>query len=129
MINPTFVSTVTHYGQKKEVDSTTNRNVIKWERKCYKNCYFGVNSVESLSGNTLSQASSYTVRIPFSGEELEFNSGDIIVLGEVTDDVDNTTGNRTSDLIAKYKPDCFTVRTVSDNTKLSHGAHFKLTGA
>ena len=129
MINPTFSETITHFLQKRVIDPETNRSTTEWERKCYKNCYFGSNSVESLSGNTLSQASSYTVKIPYSEEKKVFTSGDIIVRGEVTDKISNIQGQRTTDLIAKYKPDCFTVRTISENTKIPHGAHYKLTGA
>lgn len=129
MINPTFCETITHYQQKKVINPDNNRSEIMWERKAYKNCYFGANSVENLSGNTLSQASSYTVRIPYDDEKKVFTSGDIIVCGEVTDEISNVSGSRTADLIAKYKPDCFTVRTITDNTKIPHGAHYKLTGA
>ena len=31
-------------------------------------------------------------------------------------------------LLAKYRPDAFTVRAVSDNTKIPHGAHYKAVG-
>lgn len=129
MINPTFKDVVTHYHQKREIDEVTKRSNTVWVRNVYKNCYFGTNEAESVSGNTLSQASSYTVRIPHENKKIEVISGDIIVRGEVSDEISNVQGERTTDLISKYKPDCFTVRVITDNTKIKHGAHYKLTGA
>lgn len=129
MINPTFSNTVTHYHQKKTFNEQTKRTETEWVRNVYKECYFGSNDVENIQGNTLSQASSYIARIPFDGTKKAFISGDIIVLGEVIDEIGDIQGQRATDLIAKYKPDCFTVRTISDNTKITYGAHYKLTGA
>lgn len=129
MINPTFKEVITHYHQKRSIDTSTNRTQTEWIRTVYCNCFFGTHEAESLSGNTLSQASSYIVRIPFIGERMEFSSGDVIFLGEIKDIPEDSAGKRISDLIGKYKPDCFTVRTIADNTKISYGAHYKLTGA
>lgn len=129
MINPSFSETVTHYHQKKAIDGISGRSITEWERKLYKNCYFRVNYVESLSGNTLSQASSYTAKIPYDNEKKVFTPGDILVLGEAEEKIENVQGKRTADLIAEHKPDCFIIRTVADNTKTAGGRHYRLTGA
>ena len=137
VINPTFCDVLTVYHQ---IESN------KWVRSVYKECYFGVNNVETISGATLSQASSYIARIPYYGErnKLQITSGDIVVLGEISDTISDEKGKRPNDLIAKYKPNCFTVRTFKDNTKIlnkfangimqrndysKNGCHYKLTGA
>ena len=129
MINPTFKDTITVFHQEGHLNTATNRTVTIWKRNLYTDCYFGVNNVETLNGNTLSQASSYTVRIPYANEAININSGDIVVLGKVNDTIADVQGNRASDIISKYKPNCFTVRTVKDNTKILHGSHYKLIGA
>jgi len=129
VINPTFSDVLTVYHQQKQLDAETNRNITKWIRSVFNECYFGVSNVESLNGTTLSQASSYIARIPYKGKALEIAPGDIVVLGSVNDEVIDAQGKRTTDLIAKYKPNCFTVRTFKDNTKIIHSAHYKLIGA
>lgn len=126
MINPTFKDMVTLYHQQREV--TNNRTVIKWMRTVFENCFFGSQIAQGMNGNTLSLASSYTVRIPFEGKTVEIAPGDIIVRGEVMDEIEDVSGKRVNDLLAKYRPDAFTVRAVSDNTKLPHGAHYKAVG-
>jgi len=137
VINPTFCDVLTVYHQVKPNE---------WVRSVHKECYFGVNNVENLNGTTLSQASSYIARIPYLGEEnaLQIASGDIVVLGEINDVISDEKGKRPNDLIAKYKPNCFAVRTFKDNTKIfknktnsimqlnhysKNGCHYKLIGA
>lgn len=126
MINPTFKDTVTLYHQHKEAEN--GRTVTKWTRKVFKECFFGTQIAQNTTGNTLSLASGYTVRIPQTDAALEFAPGDIIVKGVVTDEIEDVAGKRVNDLLAKYRPDAFTVRTVSDNTKIPQGAHYKAVG-
>lgn len=126
MINPTFKDTVTLYHPREETEN--GQTVTKWVRKVFKECFFGENIAENLTGNTLSPASSYTVRIPFAGETVAIAPGDVIVKGSVTDEVEDVAGKRVNDLLAKYRPDAFTVRAVSDNTKIPQGAHYKAVG-
>lgn len=126
MINPTFKDTVTLYHQYKETEN--GRSVTKWTRKVFKKCFFGTQIAENTIGNTLSLASGYTVRIPFAGEAVAIAPGDIVVKGAVTDEIEDVAGKRVNDLLAKYRPDAFTVRTASDNTKIPQGAHYKAVG-
>lgn len=126
MINPSFSETVTHYHRKRVC--TEERSITKWERRIYRGCYFRVNSVEDLSGNTLSQASSYVAKIPYDNEKKVFAPGDILVLGEAVEEIENVQGRRATDLLEQYKPNCFTIRTVADNTKTACGRHYRLTG-
>lgn len=128
MINPTFTDTITLYHQHKELDESTKRILTKWARNVFKECYFGTREAESVTGTTLSLASAYTARIPYNGNEVACAPGDVIVHGEVFDEVEDVSGKRVSDLLAKYKPNAFTVRTVAENTKMLQGAHYKLTG-
>ena len=127
MINPTFCDTVTVYHQQKKENELTKRNVIVWKRTVYQNCYFGTTTAQALSGTTLSVANGYTVRIP-SKSTLDISPGDIAIRGEVSHTIQDVAGCRATDVLNRYKPNSFTVRAVQDNTKLNHGAHYKLTG-
>ena len=128
MINPTFQDTITLYHQHKYFNEETKRYTTEWVRTIHEECYFGTQEAQALNGTTLSLASGYTVRIPYNGATVQASSGDIIVRGKVTDEISDTQGQRATDLLEKYKPNAFTVRAFKDNTKLSHGAHYKLTG-
>lgn len=137
MITPTFSSTITLYHKWTRLCEETNRNVTSWVRFVLRDCYFGMQDVETLSDTTLNQASSYTARIPQNADYVEHYEGtgfavspeDIVVKGEVEDEVRDEQGRRPSDLLKKYKPFCFTVQTFTDNTKIPNGAHYKVTGA
>ena len=126
MINPTFKDMVTLYHQRKDIES--GRTVTKWTRKVFKECFFGEQIAENVTGNTLSLANGYTARIPFTGDAVAIAPGDIIVKGRVTDEIEDVAGKRVNDLLAKYRPDAFTVHAVSDNTKIPQGAHYKAVG-
>lgn len=128
MINPTFTDIITVYHQVRHIDDETQRSVTKWQRQTYTECFFDTQMIENTSGNTLSRSNSYTARIPFIGADLDFAPGDIVVRGEVTDDISDVAGKRVSDLKSRYKPGCFTVQAVKDNTKSRFGKHYKLTG-
>lgn len=128
MINPTFNTTITIYHQCKYFDENIKKNVITWERAVYDFCFYNNQIAENLSGNNLTQASTYITRIPYTGTTLSFSPGDIVIKGIATDIIEDSQGKRTTDLIKKYKPDCFVVRAVSDNTKIQEDAHYKLTG-
>ena len=124
MINPTFKDTVTVYHQIKDKD----RPITTWKRSVYEECFFGAVDAESLSGNTLSDASTYIVRIPYEEKAIDIAKGDVVVKGEVIDEIVDVAGQRINDLLARYKPDAFTVRSVADNTKIPFAAHYKAVG-
>lgn len=134
MINPTFSNTLTVFHQEKYFDEETKKNVTKWVKTIFKNCFYKMQGAETLNGTTLSQASGYIARIPYKGKSLNIVPGDIIVKGIVEDEEDgediiqDVQGKRVSDLLNKFKPDCFTVRAVSGNIEIPEGAHYKVTG-
>ncbi|MBR6523457.1 MAG: hypothetical protein IKT39_02460 [Clostridia bacterium] len=128
MINPTFKDTVTLYHQYREIDEANRRTVTKWERRVFEKCFYGTQIAEGLTGTTLAVASGYTVRIPVQPEALEISPGDIIIKGAVSDEIEDVAGKRATDLLARYKPDAFTVRAVADNTKIFCSAHYKVVG-
>lgn len=136
MIDPTFQFTVTLYN--KYVDKSGGRSVITWKRTVLHECYFGTETIKQLNGNVLQQANSFICRIPqnenytdnYQGESNKFTlrPDDVIVKGEVFDEVGDTQGNRITDLLQKYKGKCFTMRSVSDNTILPYAPHYRASG-
>ena len=128
MITPSFSDNITVYHAIKTVDEDSGRTLTTWERKVYNKCYFGTKEVEALTDNTLVKANSYTVRIPSVDDVIPITSGDIIVLGIVDDVISDKQGSRISDLVAKYKPNVCTVRTIRDNTKIPLGSHYAIGG-
>lgn len=128
MLNPTFADTITLYHQHKYFNEETKRNVTEWIRSVHEECFFGSEEVKTVNGTTVSLASNYITRIPYNGAMVEVAPGDIVVRGNVPDEIIDVQGQRATDLLAKHKPDSFTVRAFKDNTKSSHGAHYKLTG-
>ena len=61
-----------------------------------------------------------------------FGQGDIVVRGEVSDEIDEyTSGKRSTDLLNKYKQfgECFVIDRVSDNTGVGRGQkHYFIEG-
>lgn len=143
MIIPTFIHVITIYNKHRHIDGNTGKTVTEYKRTILHNCFFGSKKAESLNGNVLSQANSYIVRIPKSNKYIDsykwqstdsiqeyftVSPDDIIVKGEVYDEISDTQGHRVSDLLSKYKPNCFTVKTFSDNTAILYAAHYKAEG-
>ena len=121
MINPTFCDTITLYHR----DKSTNQ----WSGQVFRECYFGNEESSSTSGVNLKKGNTYIVRIPtVTSRVVKVQTGDVIVKGYVTDDIADVQGQRVSDLLAKYRPYCFTVSGIKYNTKIKFGAHIKVTG-
>ena len=127
MITEVFNAKITLYHQVKACDDETKRNITKWVRNVYEECFFGTTTVQSLSGDTLSQASSFIVRIP-GIDEINITPGDVVVRGEIFDEIADEQGKRINDVLNRHKPYSFTIRAVCDNRMITEGAHYKLTG-
>ncbi len=124
MINPTFKDTVTVYHQIKDKEQPKTI----WKRCVYTECFFGTVDAEGLSGNTLSDASTFIVRIPYTDAVVEIAPGDVVVKGAIPLEIADVAGQRINDLLARYKPNAFTVRSTADNTKIPFAAHYKAVG-
>ena len=145
--------TITIYN--KFVDPTTQR--VSWYKTTVENCfwkyvnntyYVGTRGISS-SGISL-ESKNVTCRIPKADnfikrgewEQLSetdranyftLGNGDIIVLGEVSDVIDEyTAGQRSTDLVTKYKrlQECIEVDTYVINTGTNVGMeHYRVIGA
>lgn len=126
---PTFKHTVTLYHQYKETEN--NRSVTKWSKSVHENCYFGTETVKQVNGTTLSMASSFVCRIPQNAgnsDTLIVSPGDIIIKGRIEDEIADVMGQRSSDLLNKYRGTAFTVKEVSDNSTLPYAPHYRASG-
>ncbi|SHI42822.1 DUF6751 family protein [Parasporobacterium paucivorans] len=138
MPNPSYIDTVTIYNRYKALNSTET-----WFRTVLHNVFYKSSIVQTVTGsNILTMASSYILRIPESGnyanreswEAMDDKAGhftlgvdDIIVLGEVSDTVTATSPNTATNLLTKYKPDAFRIKSFSDNSRMV-GGHYRVNG-
>ena len=128
-----FIFTVTVFNKYKN-----KANETSWKRTVLENCYFGAETAQKLNGNILSPGNSFVCRIPqnkgytnkFNGEDNKFTlaPGDVIVKGKITDEIKDVSGSRITDLLQKYKGECFAVKSFSDNTLLRHKPHYRVRG-
>ena len=110
---------------RAEIEDEYGRPKTSYNRSVYEDCFFNRVQTISVSNNSFVTGERYVVRIP-AEYEAEVASEDLIVKGEINDEVGN--GTRLSDIKTKYAGKCFTVEGVSDDTKLTQTAHLKVTG-
>lgn len=142
--------TITLYN--KSVDSTTQR--ISWHRTVIENCFWkATNTLYTLGRYGMTtlgvqlETKAIICRIPKDDRFLEkrewqeladksdyftFFNGDIIVLGEVDDEIDEyTPGKRSTDLVAKYKEydACLEIETYINNVETGVNLdHYRIVG-
>lgn len=112
MSNPNYKMTLTHYHKGK--------------RSVYKNCFFKCGTALVVSETQAKHVNSYIARIS-QVEGLEAEVGDLIVLGEVEDEITGEKGHTLTEVMNRYKPNSFRVTSVSDNTSFP-APHWKLGG-
>ncbi|MEA4830999.1 hypothetical protein SDC9_103595 [bioreactor metagenome] len=137
-----FCKTITLYCRYE--DTTTKR--VSWYRYVIDGAYYKNISSSALIGNVRISTESTVCRIRAGSRYLSPNAwlvcentnkiqsytlknGDIVVLGSVSDSIDEyTAGIRSSDLIAKYRAQgAIKINKVSVNTELG-SSHFRVEG-
>ena len=136
-------STITIYN--KFIDPTTQR--VSWYRTVVENCFWkNVNGVY-YKGKLEVEVKQIICRIPQNenyvnkrewkelqnkSERFTLANGDIIVLGEVDDTIDEyTAGMHSTDLLTKYKEfdECLQIDNYTDNVRQGVGMpHYKVIG-
>ena len=109
----------------QEVEGEDGRPRTTYVRSVYDDCFFNRASTISVSGNTFVTSERYVVRIPAEQSAI-VSPEDLIVKGSVFDIV--STKTQLTNIKMKYRGMCFTVDSVSDDTKLTETAHLKVTG-
>ena len=110
---------------REEVTDEYGRAKTVYTRSVYDDCFFNRVSTISVSGQSFVASERYVVRIPAEKSAI-VSPEDLIVKNAVTDEV--VRGVKLSDIKEKYSGMCFTVDSVSDDTKLTETAHLKATG-
>lgn len=110
----------------------------EWYSTMIGGCYFGAVSGDYLTDITVSENHQFVCRIPantaftddYAGASGTFTlyPGDVIVRGAVSDVISDTKGSRMSDLLEKYKGRAFKIKSVSINTAMSTGQHYRAMG-
>lgn len=142
--------TITIYN--KRIDATTQR--VSWYKSVVENCFWKyennkINVGQAYKGTIVLEAKDVICRIPatdrfvdkkewleLADEDIKdhftLGNGDIIILGEVDDEIDEyTAGQRSTDLVSKYKElqGCLEVDTYIVNTWTGVGIeHYRVVG-
>ena len=138
--------TITVYNQYKDPQT----KVIKWYRTVIENCFWRYTQAKFIVNGTVVNANVTVCRIPkqenyrerylweqLSNDEMSnyftLTIGDLIVKGEVDDDIDEyTTGKRSNDFLTKYKrlQGCTLIEFVADDTSGGRDAeHYHVKGS
>ena len=136
-------TTVTVFNKFEDPDTRQ----ITWFRTVLHNCFWKYTGNKVVVGETTIETDTALCRVPANTAFLEkylwndeedkseyftFSAGDILVKGEVDDDIDEyASGYRSSDILTKYKKygECMVIDRCSVNTGLGRGLeHYLVKG-
>ncbi len=138
-------TTITIYNQYKDPQT----RVVHWYKMVVNGCFWKYTGNKVTVGQVELATNSTICRIPKDDRYLEryvweslpndqmenhftLSPGDIIIKGEVDDEIDEqTSGQRSTDLIAKYKKlqGCIEIQSVADNTGVGRNdKHYYVVG-
>lgn len=117
---------------------------ITWYKHILTNCFYKRSNIAVTVGNTRIQTDDNIVRIPNQSNyktpsewlisadksnHLTLQTGDIIIMGEVADEINEYIGGqRSTDIIAKYKSQgVMVIKSVNENTDLPN-KHYLVRG-
>lgn len=131
--------TITLYNRYEDEQT----GIITWYRHIIKNCFYKNTRKNVNSGGVQASADDNIIRIPaqsdyispyewpslpdnLKGTKMTLQCGDLIILGDVADEIDEyTAGQRSSDLIAKYSAlGSVSINEVHINTDLPNQHYF-----
>lgn len=140
-LNPNYHMTVTVFNCLKAAD---NGGKEQWFKTVLHNCFFSaVRHVTASSDGIQTLSDTHVARIPGSAKYRSYGQwkaledksgaftlvkGDLVIYGEVDEEIDGTKGRRATDLLLKYAPDAFRIATISDNTRTAFGKHYRVEG-
>ena len=120
---------------------------ITWHKTVLHNCFWKYTGNKIVVGETTIDTNTTLCRVPANVAFLEkyqwnetenkseyftFGAGDILIKGEVSDEIDEyASGNRSSDILAKYKKlqGCMVIEQCAINTGLGRGLeHYYVRG-
>ena len=131
--------TITLLNKLKRKDSATNIDV--WYKTIITNCVYKKDRVSAVNGNVVSMGQAFTILIPFTGKYLPYrewkkladkigyytlSEQDIIILGEVTEDV---TAQNITQIKNDYEPDTCDIRSIEQvQQRFTSNFEFRVSG-
>lgn len=119
-MNPNYVNTITVYRNKNGA----------WSRTVLHKCFWKAKIETVQDGTNAKQVNSYTVRIPVESAGLGFvtSTNDIVVLGEIAEEITGKSPYTATEIMQRFKPDAFKITAFSDNTSCCVDKHYRLGG-
>lgn len=102
----------------------------EWSKLVLENCFWKSGIVMVQNDTEAQQTNTYTVRIPLeiAGSDFSAFPGDVVVLGECTDEVTGKSPDTAAEVLRRNKPNAFLVSAYSDNTSYLMAKHYRLGG-
>ena len=139
-MNPNYNATITLYNCLHAKYSSGNKDI--WKKVVLPGCFFKAAMTVSQNGTEATQSNTYTARIPKNDQYMPYRNwaasggsagftvseGDIVVLGECSDEITGESPNTASQVLNRNKPNAFKVTAFSDNTRYIAGKHYRLGG-
>ena len=140
MLNPNYNAVITLYNCLHAKDSPEKKDI--WKKTVLQDCFFKASTAVSQNGTEAVVSNIYVARIPQSekympyagwaaaGGEAGFtvSEGDIVVLGECTDEISGESPDTAAQVLSRNKPNAFRITAFSDNTRHIAGKHYRLGG-
>lgn len=117
-MNPNYRHSLTFYHYDKATKT--------WTRTALMNCSYKMSLSESQNGTNQNKSADYMVRVPES-VAITADIGDLIIYGTVTDSITGVSPNTVAEILEKYKPSAFRVKSFADNTGYP-GGHYRIGG-
>ncbi len=133
---PYWDTTITVLSKLSGKDSATK--IDTWKKTALHGCFWKSVVQRAISGTSVDVGQSVVCRIPQTAgfksyrewsqniaDGFAISPGDYIVRGEIAESIEAAT---VAAVVQKYRPDAFTVRAVSDNTRFGIIPHIRVEG-
>lgn len=123
-MNPNYVHTITLYHKAMK------DNKEHWVKSVFHNCLWKMVVNTGFNETKVNVQNTYVARIPKESckEPISILQGDIVILGECSEEITGTSGQTAAQILNRYKPNAFKVTAFSDNTSFPLGKHYRLGG-
>lgn len=125
-MNPNFVHTITLYHRMPADED----NKEHWVKLVFRNCFWKAVVNTGFNETNVNVQNTYVARIPKESckETLSILQGDIVILGECSEEITGISGQTAAQVLNRHKPNAFKVTAFSDNTSFPLGKHYRLGG-
>lgn len=143
-MNPNYNRTITIYNRIPARDTVSKRD--EWHKKVLYGCSWRCTTADTQMKDQQSMMNrsaeeTYTVRIPMNPDFRKYvewkdnpessftiSKSDVIILGECHEEITGVSPNTAAEILQRYKPDAFLIKSFADNTSHLVGKHYKVGG-